>query len=304
MRDGQHDVSDTAGLMAASREHSDDLIIGHRDMEAAGVKVPMRSKKGGDAARFWLRVQTGQDIPDSQCGLRVYPLAHVLGVKYRFMRFDFETEVLARMAWGGVRVRSVPVRCIYFPAGERVSHFRPVMDTLRGVRVNVFLVMRRLLPVPFRRLTGESEVGAKFGKWWKGATWRDAIRTIARTGSTNGELATAFAVGIFVGLTPLYFLQTLIAIYFARRLHLNVLAAVVGSQISIPPLVPVWMMLSYGVGNMVLHGRWIATHFVEISRAMIPAFLLGNFLVALSVAICGLFARAGFCRYGTERVAE
>ncbi len=101
-------------------------------------------------------------------------------------------------------------------------------------------------------------------------------------------MATAFAVGIFLGLTPLYFLQTILAIYFSRRLHLNVLAAVIGSQISIPPLLPVWLVLSYGMGTLLLHGRWIAASFGTLSREMLPAFLLGNFIVALGVALIGL----------------
>ncbi len=131
-----------------------------------------RSKRGRDAATFWLRVQTGQHIPDSQCGLRIYPLQHVLAVHYRFRRFDFETEILARMAWGGLTIRSIPVTCIYFPAAKRVSHFRPVIDTLRGVRVNVFLVARRLFPLPFRTLCVHDEepgVSANGGGWPRGS---------------------------------------------------------------------------------------------------------------------------------------
>ena len=262
------------------------------------------SKRGRDAATFWLRVQTGQDIPDSQCGLRVYPLEHVLAVHHRFRRFDFETEILARMAWGGLTIRSVPVTCIYFPAAKRVSHFRPVVDTLRGVRVNVFLVMRRLFPLPFRRLCAHEEGSGAFGKWWRTGTWKRAVRNALRAGSSNAELATAFAVGIFLGLTPLYGLQTILAIYFSRRLHLNVISAVIGSQISIPPLLPVWLVLSYGTGNLLLHGRWIAANFSDFSRRMIPTLLLGNLLVAFTAAIAGLLvARCVLSVVRNERLA-
>ncbi len=257
--DGQHYAPDVLTILATSRQHPADLIIGERDMEAAGAIVPLRSKKGRNAARFWLRIETGQDIPDSQCGLRVYPLALVLAVPQRFVRYDFETEILARLAWGGIRVRCVPAKCIYFPPDVRVSHFRPIIDTLRGVRTNIFLVSRRLIPIPFRRLIPENDRTPKFGRWWKRETWRNAIAEALRTGSTNSELATAFALGIFVGLTPLYMLQTILAIYFARRLHLNVLAAVIGSQISIPPLAPLWIGLSYGLGSLLVKGKWALT---------------------------------------------
>jgi len=289
--DGQHDAEDIPKLLASARLYPDDLIIGYRDMEraASAKEIPASSRKGRDISRFWLRVQTGQDIPDSQCGLRVYPLGHVMKGHYRFGRFDFETEVLARMAWGGVRVRSVPVTCIYFPPAKRVSHFRPVKDTLRGVRVNVYLVMRRLLPLPFSRMVERPGAAVRFGRWWKIATWRVAMRQALSAGNSNSELATAFAVGIFVGLTPFYFVQTVLAIYLARRLHLNVLAAVIGSQISIPPLAPLWFLLSYGLGNLLLKGEWISLDAGAFSRAMLPTLLLGNVIIATGVAVVGLF---------------
>ena len=209
------------------------------------------------------------------------------------------------MAWAGLRIRSVPVTCIYFEAGKRVSHFRPVMDTLRGVRVNVFLVARRLMPLPFKQLVKRDAERAKFGKWWRRETWREAFGTILRTGLGNsGNCDGIRGTGIFVGLTPFYGLQTLLAVYFARRLHLNVLAAVIGSQVSIPPLAPVWIVLSYGVGNLILHGRWMWTTFSTLSHQMIPAILLGNLFVALGVAGVGLIgARWVLDRVRRERVA-
>ena len=286
--DGQHDPADVLAILAAARAHPADLILGQRDMSAA--QVPAASKKGRDAARFWLRVQTGLDLPDTQCGLRAYPLAAALAVPQRFRRYDYETEILARMAWGGVRIRSVPVKCIYFSPEHRVTHFRPIIDTVRGVRVNVFLVFRRLLPLPFHRLTpADPAAHVHFGRWWKWSTWRRAVREALRTGSSNSELAMAFAMGIFVGLTPFYMLQTILAIYFARRLHLNPLAAVIGSQISIPPLAPIWAALSYAVGQLMIRGEWGFSN-VAWSWNLFWPFLVGNVFVAAIVAVLGLFA--------------
>jgi uncharacterized protein (DUF2062 family) len=313
--DGQHCPSDVLTVLHAARLHPEDLIIGHRDMESAGSVVPLRSRKGRDAARFWLRVQTGQEIPDSQCGLRAYPLAATLAVPHRFKRYDFETEILARLSWGGLKVRSVPVKCIYFEKAVRVSHFRPIRDTLRGVRVNVFLVARRLLPLPFRRLVESDalEGPVSFGSWWKWSTWKGAVKDALHAGSSNAELAMAFSLGIFVGLTPFYLLQTILAIYLARRLHLNVIAAVIGSQISIPPLMPVWVWLSYGVGNLLWRGEWMlqdvseqATWTLSAFAGKIGPFLLGNFTVAITVAIIGLLLARGllYCLRGQRVPVE
>jgi glycosyltransferase involved in cell wall biosynthesis len=278
--DGQHRAEDVERVVACAREHPRDLIVGWRDMEAAarrGVQVPTRSRQGRDAARFWLRVQTGQHIPDTQCGLRVYPLAQLLAVGYWFGRYDFETEVLARMGWAGLWIRSVPVDCVYFSGRSRVSHFRPLMDTLRGIRVNVVLVARRLFPWPIKRLVSREQTTYHFGKWWKWETWVQAVKAALAAGASNSELATAFAVGVFVGLTPFYFVHTLIAIYLARRLHLNLIAAIIGSQVSIPPLLPMWIKLNLLVGNL-----------VAAEAGGFGSFFVGNALVAVAAAACGL----------------
>ncbi len=308
--DGQHDPPDVLAILDTARAHPEDLIIGHRNMDAMGpsgekIPVPLRSKKGRDAARFWLGIQTGQHIPDTQCGLRAYPITAALAVPHRFPRYDFETEILARLAWSGLKIKSVPVTCIYFPRCESVSHFRPVRDTLRGVRVNVFLVARRLAPIPFKRLVQKpaDPTRVEFGRWWKWETWKSAVRDSIRAGGSNSELAMAFALGIFVGLTPFYMLQTVLAIYFARRLHLNVIAAVIGSQISIPPLMPLWAMLSYAVGHLLLTGHWVLSDMHEFSNqwswnfsamsSKLAPFLIGTVPVALGVSLLGLLvARA------------
>jgi len=296
--DGQHDPADVLKILAAARAHPQDLIIGMRDMDSCPT-VPTASKKGRNAARFWLHVQTGRDIPDTQCGLRAYPVAAALAVPQRFARYDFETEILARLSWGGVHVRSVPVACIYFPPAQRVTHFRPLIDTLRGIRVNVFLVARRLAPFPFRRLVAKDPAAdaARFGAWWKWSSWRDAIRSALSAGSSNSELAMAFALGLFTGLTPFFTLHTLIAIYFARRLHLNVLAAIIGSQISIPPLIPIWVGLSIAIGQLILHGHWefhpFLLHWRQLTSDLIWPALVGELPLAAAVATVGLItARA------------
>jgi glycosyltransferase involved in cell wall biosynthesis len=292
--DGQHEASDIPRVLTCARDNEQDLIIGWRDMESpkdvAGVRVvvPANSKKGRDISRFWLRIETGQDIPDSQCGLRVYPLAHVLAMRYRFLRFDFETEVLARLAWSGVTIRSVPVTCIYFPPAVRVSHFRPVRDTLRGIRVNVFLVARRLAPLPFPRRVERPSMSAEFGSWWRWSSWKNACRKALQTGTSNAEFATAISLGIFVGLTPLFFLQTILAIYLARRLHLNVIAAVLGSQISIPPVAPLWYVISAGTGNFILRGEWIRFDYSALSRETLWAYVVGSMVVATVGGILSL----------------
>ena len=204
---------------------------------------------------------------------------------------------MARLSWGGIGFRHVPIRCIYFPPGKRITHFRPMLDTARGVAVNAFLVFRRLAPLPFRRLSTQPAAAApafrpvvEVGllaqmRWWRRCGPAHPTRNWRRPSHW------AFSSC----LTPFYLLQTILSIYFARRLHLNVLAAVIGSQVSIPPLAPLWVTLSYAVGHWVVEGQWTGGTFskIEFSFRQLGPFLLGNLLVALTMSAVGLFtARA------------
>ncbi len=49
-------------------------------------------------------------------------------------RFDFETEILLRAARGGIPVVGVPVQVHYPPVAERITHYRPFVDTVRIIR--------------------------------------------------------------------------------------------------------------------------------------------------------------------------
>ena len=71
---------------------------------------------------------------------RVAQTELALGTRAR--HFAFETEVLIRAAQAGVAIRSVPVKVFYPPVHERVSHFRPFIDTVRIIFVVLGLIFR------------------------------------------------------------------------------------------------------------------------------------------------------------------
>ncbi len=287
--DGQHLVSDIFRLMQISQLFPDDLIIGDRQMDFADV--PVRSKRGRDMSRFWMLLQTGQDVPDTQCGLRIYPLKHTLTLYHIFRRFDFETETLVRHAWAGLQVRSAPITCIYFTAENRITHYRPVRDTLRGVRLNVMLTTWRIInPVPCRKCHVPYEIQRvswrdfyrwSFWKWQLGFAHCDAL--------ADSMLATAVGVGVLIAVLPIYGAQTILAIYTARRLHINIPVTLLATQISIPPLIPFLIVMNIETGNLLLHGSLLSPH-VLLQRSLSWRELFGTFLGPLMLGglICGL----------------
>ena len=80
------------------------------------------------------------------------------------------------------------------------------------------------------------------------------------------------------------------------------LATVVGSQISIPPLAPVWAALSYAVGHFLLTGHWGLSQFT-FSLASLWPFLVGNGVVAVVTATVAFFLARGmlYCVRGTKK---
>jgi glycosyltransferase involved in cell wall biosynthesis len=149
--DGQHFPEDIPRLVAAARASPDALVVGAREW-AAERHVQGKSAFGRSFSNFWVWFETGVRVADSQCGLRVYPLAHVTRLGLRRDRFDLEVEVIVRAAWAGLPVLSVPVRVHYPPPDERVSHFDLFHDNVRISLLNTALVARRLVPWPHRKL--------------------------------------------------------------------------------------------------------------------------------------------------------
>ncbi len=250
--DGQHRLEDAIRLVALARLFPDDLIIGDRQLDR--FEVPKNSRRGRDMSRFWLWLEAGIDIPDPQCGLRVYPLVPTLAVRCLTRRYDFETEITARLVWRGVRVRSAAITCLYFPPEQRVSHFRPLLDTMRGTWINIVLTTARILSLPPGRMAPAPHDMPRLTRLWDRRHWRRMLNLNGCRAIEPSLTAAAVGIGVLIAFIPLYGLQTILAIYIARRLHLNIPLMVLATQISIPPLSIGIILISMIAGHLLLHG--------------------------------------------------
>lgn len=133
--DGQHFPDEIAVLLAAVAADPAALVVGVRRKEGHTIKAAARF--GNVVADRLMTAIAGRPLPDTQSGFRVYPLAATLALGTTGARYDFETEVLLRGARRGMALVGVPVRVHYPPIAERVSHFRPWVDTLRIIRTVV-----------------------------------------------------------------------------------------------------------------------------------------------------------------------
>jgi glycosyltransferase involved in cell wall biosynthesis len=257
--DGQHFPEDIPRFL--SHLAGDVILLGER-REISG-SMPRSSLFGRDFSDFWIEVETGAAVRDSQSGFRAYPLPAVLSLPLNSRHYNFEMEILTRALWAGLKVESVPIRVWYPPTSERVSSFRPFVDNLRISLIHTRLVARQLLccgtGVPPVSLPGRNQHG------------RDARATASRMNPSA-----AAAVGIFFGIL-LWPIGIVPAFYVAWRLHLNKIAVLVAVAICMPRA---WHRWSAQVGRAMLREsslRWqafVGLHIVAATAAIASAILV------------------------------
>ncbi len=154
--DGQHDTADVPRFLAESAAHPDAVINGRPLYDES---VPIGRLVGRYATHVWVWINTlSLDIADSMCGFRVYPLAATLALldrEYVGRRMDFDIEIIVRLHWAGVPIRTVPTRVTYPLDG--VSHFRLWRDNARISAMHTRLFFGMLWRAPrllLRRVRG------------------------------------------------------------------------------------------------------------------------------------------------------
>jgi len=243
-----------ARLLAEAAGDPQALVIGARRMDRSNA--PGASLFGRRFSNFWVRLECGRDLADTQSGYRLYPVRELLQLAPRCRRYDFEVEVLTRAAWSGLPILTVEVSVNYPPGAERVSHFHQLKDNLRLTALHSRLVLRALWPWPHRRLRERSPEQATAELRQKLSLLHPVnfLKTICREHTSAMQLAAAAWMGVFLGALPLLACHTVAIIYVCHRLHLNKLAAVTASQLCMPPVVPV---LCIQLGYLLRQGGWL-----------------------------------------------
>lgn len=135
--DGQHLADDIPALLKAVEEEPDALAIGSRGLQHENM--PAKSTFANRFSNFWFALQTLQRLPDTQSGLRIYPLRRLHGLRWMSARYEAELTLLVFSAWAGVKLLPVPVSVYYPPRDQRVTHFRPGRDFTRISVLNTLL---------------------------------------------------------------------------------------------------------------------------------------------------------------------
>lgn len=278
--DGQHYPEEMVHFLDYIEDKPDSLIVGARNLNAENM--PEKNSFANKFSNFWLFVETGKQLSDTQSGFRLYPVERLKGISWYTRRYEFELEVLVRSIWRGVNVVNLPIKVYYPPMEERVSHFRPASDFFRISVVNTVLVFVALLVVfPIR-----------FFKSFTIKNIRQLIKNnITNTSETNLRLASAIAWGIFCGIIPFWGYQMIFAAISSHFLKLNKFIAVTASNISVPPMIPFILYGSFYMGSA-LTGMNFSFDISELSLQILPnylyLYLIGSFSLAMVCALLSL----------------
>jgi len=267
-------------------------VVGKRDFNQQSI--PGSSRFGRQFSNFWLRLQTGKTLGDTQSGFRIYPLYVLEGLSLWTRRYNFEIEILVRAAWAGVPLREAPISVYYPPGDTRISHFRGFMDNWRLTLLNTHLTLRSIVPWPHRKLIHSDQDKPKVSIFHPVTS----LKTLLRENTSPRQLAAAAFLGVFLGATPLVFAHTITILFAAGFLRLNKVAAVGASQLCMPPLVPA---LCIELGYYLLNGTLLTEFTLEtlgyqglqrLWEWLLGSLLLGPLLGGLTAAIVYLIARS------------
>ncbi len=136
--DGQHYASDLITLAEKLKETPDTILIGSRGLKHKNMASG--STFANKFSNFWVLIETGTKLPDTQSGYRLYPIWKMKSIRFFSTRYEFEIEILVRCLWRGIKIVPVPVSVYYSPKELRVSHFRPSRDFMRISVLNTLLV--------------------------------------------------------------------------------------------------------------------------------------------------------------------
>lgn len=276
--DGQHYAKDLQAFVDNFEE--DTILIGSRNLEGA-ENVPGGSKVGNKISSFWFWVETGVKMPDTQSGYRMYPIRRLAKTKFFTTKYEFEIEVLVRSSWKDIAIKHVPIDVLY-QGEERVSHFRPTKDFLRITALNTVLVLLAALwyrPVQLIRNFSFKKVKQFF------------IDNLVRTKESTLRLSASVAWGVFWGIVPIWGGQLFLALLSAHWVKLNKIIVGTAAQISIPPMIPLIIFLSYKMGGKVLDKE---TH-IEFSKKLNFESIAGDvYIYAVGACVLAVVAALAF----------
>jgi glycosyltransferase involved in cell wall biosynthesis len=122
--DLQHPPENIPDFWQKQAESKAELIIGKRDFSFK--KMPFMRICSNTITSFILTTFTRKKIEDSQCGFRLYQLSVLGDMKFVSRRYQFETEIIIKLARFGGNIYFTPIPTIYQGEKSYISHARDI----------------------------------------------------------------------------------------------------------------------------------------------------------------------------------
>lgn len=126
--DGQHLPRDVEAIIGAAQKFPDALVLGARDLKG---QIPLRSWLGNKITGLVFRGFIGQNIKDTQTGLRAIPFSFLERVaNLRSDRYAYELEMLLTLIQEKRSITEVDITTVYEDQNQS-SSFNPISDSIQ-----------------------------------------------------------------------------------------------------------------------------------------------------------------------------
>lgn len=125
--DGQHLPDDILKVLIKGKECANNVVLGVRTFDKG---TPFRSRLGNSLTKKIFKLFYGNDIRDTQTGLRYIPsinFEELLTIPYNHYDFEFASLIKAVQ---NDNVLQIPIQTVYEP-GNQSSHFNKFFDSAR-----------------------------------------------------------------------------------------------------------------------------------------------------------------------------
>ena len=277
--DGQYYLEDIAVFVNQLEFETNKnlLLIGstNRDQKTVSGRVSFTDK----LSIFLYKLQTGIQLKNTQSGFRLYPLNELNNIKFFTTKSEFEIETIVKAAWRGISVKNVPVNVSIDPQ-ERATHLKSIKGFLRISLLNTWFILVAFLYIKPRNLIREfREKGIR----------RFIKEEILGNNESPLKSAQAMALGVFIGLTPLWGFHTILVLSLAVLFKLNKVISFAFTNVSFPPFIPFTVYAGIMIGNYVL-GEPTDYSFADFEENFefvksLKTYVVGSFILASVMSV-------------------
>jgi len=129
--DLQHKPEDFPNFIQKQNEINADMIIGKRDFSLS--KMPFMRILSNTITSGIISIVSKNKIYDSQSGYRLYNLNTVKNMNFVSKRYQFESEVIIKIAKQNGEIGFTKIDTIYDGQKSYISHFRDIKDFVKIV---------------------------------------------------------------------------------------------------------------------------------------------------------------------------